>query len=69
MQNWGVVQKISVQFKNTIFDNQLNTILCYFSKASNAKVTQIVSLEGKSCSLDNTPSNYFFNYNGELQTG
>lgn len=65
MQAWGLTKKIYIQYKDTIMQNQLNTILCYFSKASNAKVNQIVSLEGKSCSLNSSATNYYYNFQGQ----
>lgn len=68
MQTWGYINKFSISFSSKIFDKQLNDVLCFFSKASNSKITQVVSLEGKSCSLDTAPTNYYFKYNGTTQT-
>jgi hypothetical protein len=68
MQAWGSIKKAFIQFKYTIQENQLNTILCYFVKNSNAEINQIVSLEGKSCSLNTSASNYYYNFPGQLKT-
>ena len=68
MQAWGSIKKAFIKFKYTIQENQLNTILCYFVKTSKAEINQIVSLEGKSCSLNTSASNYFYNYPGQLKT-
>lgn len=68
MQNWGLLKKIYVSFKYTIQDNQLNNILCYFVKASNSQIDQIVSLEGKSCSLNTSATNYYYKFNGKVKT-
>jgi len=67
MQNWGSIKKVYIKFKNTIQENQLNNILCYFVKTSGSEISQIVSLEGKSCSLNTSASNYYFAYPGQVK--
>lgn len=62
MQAWGVVSKAIVVFSTPILANQLNNLLCFFVKASDSEITQIVNLEGSSCSLNTSPQNYFYNY-------
>lgn len=44
MQSWGTVSKAFISFSTPILANQLNNVLCFFVKASNSKITQIVSL-------------------------
>ena len=68
MQTWGPIIKSYIKFKYNIQQNQLNNILCYFVKTSQSHITQIISLEGKSCSLNNSASNYYFNFPGQVNT-
>ena len=68
MQTWGQIIKTSIKFSGTIFESQLNNLLCYFSKASNSYITQVVDIEGKSCSLNTSANNYNFAYNGSVVT-
>lgn len=68
MQTWGVISKAYVEFSNPILANQLNNVLCFFVKASESEITQIVNLEGSSCSLYTSPQNYFYTYNGNTTT-
>jgi hypothetical protein len=61
---WGTVSKAIITFNQTIYESQLNKVLCFFVKASESKINQVVDLEGRSCSLSNAPENYNYNYNG-----
>lgn len=63
-QTWGSIQKTYVSFSAPILANQLNNLLCFFVKASNSEINQIVDLEGSSCSLNTSPQNYYYQYNG-----
>ena len=44
MQAWGTVSKAYVEFSSPILANQLNNVLCFFVKASNSEINQIVDL-------------------------
>lgn len=61
---WGIVNKAIITFKQTIYESQLNKVLCFFVKASESKINQVVDLEGRSCSLSNAPENYNYVFNG-----
>lgn len=53
-------------FTGAITPQQFNKFLCYLSNLSNgAPLTELVTLDGSSCSLSSdVPNNYFYNYNG-----
>ena len=64
--DWGIITKASISFLNApIYDNQLNKILCFFVKASESEIDQVVDLQGHSCSLSSTAENYNYDYSGE----
>jgi len=52
---WGSITKAIITFNSTIYESQLNKVLCYFVKASDSKINQVVDLEGRSCSLSSAP--------------
>jgi len=64
MQSWGVISKAYISFNAPILANALNNVLCFFVKASNSQINQILDLEGNSCSLNTSPQNYFYKYKG-----
>lgn len=64
-QSWGVVSKAFVSFSKSLASNELNNILCFFVKEVAAKITNIVDLSGSSCSLGNSPQNYYYTYPGQ----
>lgn len=68
MQAWGVISKAEITFNTTILANQLNNLLCFFVKASDSEITQIVDLEGHSCSLNTSPNNYYYAFQGNTTT-
>jgi hypothetical protein len=43
-------------------------VLCFFVKASSSEISQIVDLEGSSCSLNTSPQNYYYSYRGNTST-
>jgi hypothetical protein len=43
-QNWGSIRKTFVSFSTPILANQLNNLLCFFVKASNSEISQIITL-------------------------
>lgn len=63
-QAWGTIRKTFISFSAPILANQLNNVLCFFVRASNSEISQIVDLEGYSCSLNTSPQNYYYTYNG-----
>lgn len=65
---WGSVTKAIITFTQTVYENQLNKVLCFFVKASESKINQVVDLEGRSCSLSNSAQNYNYLYKGTTQT-
>ena len=44
MQTWGVISRAYVEFSSPILANQLNNVLCFFVKASNSEINQVVNL-------------------------
>ena len=44
MQSWGVISKAYISFTSPILANALNNVLCFFVKASNSQINQIVDL-------------------------
>lgn len=52
--SWGSITKAIIKFNSTIYENQLNKVFCFFVKASNSKIDQVVDLSGRSCSLSNS---------------
>lgn len=67
-QTWGNIRKTYISFSTPILANQLNNLLCFFVKAANSEIDQIVSLEGSSCSLNTSPQNYYYSYTGNTTT-
>lgn len=67
-QTWGTIRKTYISYSSTILANQLNNLLCFFVKASNSEIDQIINLEGSSCSLNTSPQNYYYTYNGNTTT-
>jgi hypothetical protein len=63
--SWGVISKASISFSKSLASNELNNILCFFVKNVAAKITNIVDLSGSSCSLSNSPENYYYTYTGQ----
>ena len=64
MQTWGTTNKAHITFSSAILANQLNNLLCFFVKASSSEISQVIDLEGNSCSLNTSPANYYYVYNG-----
>jgi hypothetical protein len=63
-QSWGTISKAYISFSSPILANQLNNVLCFFVKASNSQITQIIDLEGNSCSMKTSPQDYYYTYKG-----
>lgn len=53
-----------MSFSKSLASNELNNILCFFVKEVAAKITNVVDLSGSSCSLGNSPQNYYYTYPG-----
>jgi|688.fasta_scaffold337010_1 hypothetical protein len=66
--SWGSIKKAIITFNQTIYESQLNKMLCFFARASSSKIYQIVDLEGRSCSLTSSAQNYNYKYNGTTQS-
>lgn len=64
MMDWGTMTKATISFTTPLYDSQLNKVLCFFVKASESEIDQVVDLEGHSCSLSNGLENYNYAYSG-----
>jgi hypothetical protein len=42
--SWGTITKSIITFKQTIYESQLNKVLCFLVKASNSKIYQVVDI-------------------------
>ena len=60
----GIITKASLTFNSTVYENQLNKVLCFLIKDSFARINQIININGRSCSLQNSAINYYYQYNG-----
>lgn len=66
MMEWGIVSKATITFSNgPLYRSQLNKVLCFFVKASESEILQVVDLSGHSCSLSSVPENYNYLYTGQ----
>lgn len=64
-QGWGTIMKASAVFDNTLAAEDLNKILCYFTKQTDTEVVYLTDLEGNSCH-DRAVKNLYYSYNGEV---
>ncbi len=56
--------RAKVQFSSSVNDQNLNNVLCYFTKNINTQVQYVVDLEGNSCD-NHKVKNLYYNYPGQ----
>jgi hypothetical protein len=66
-QSWGVIMKAKLTFSSTLNTQNLNNVLCFFTKAINTQVIYAVDLEGNSCN-NRAVENLYYNYPGNTFT-
>lgn len=59
--------RAKVQFSSSVNDQNLNNVLCFFTKNINTEVQYVVDLEGNSCD-DRKVKNSHYNYPGQSFT-
>lgn len=59
--------RAKIQFSSVLNDQNLNNVLCYFSKSTNTQVIYALDLEGNSC-YDHKVKNLYYNYPGQTFT-
>ena len=64
-RDWGKIMKASVTFSQPpISDENLNKVLCFFTKEIDTEVFYLLDLESNSC-YDRAVSNVYYNYSGD----
>lgn len=63
-EKWGTVMKAEITFNTALAEENLNKVLCFWTKEVNTEILYMLDLEGNSCH-DRAVSNVNFNYTGE----
>lgn len=63
-QVWGSIMKAKVSFTSALNDQNLNNVLCFFTKRIDTEVSYVVDLEGNSC-YDHAVRNLYYHYPGQ----
>ena len=66
-QSWGVILKAKLQFTSSLNSQNLNNVLCFFTKSISTQVIYAVDLEGNSCN-NRAVKNLYYKYHGQTFT-
>jgi hypothetical protein len=60
---WGIVIKAKLSFTSALNSQQLNNIICYFTKVVDTNQLNLIDSEGNSCD-NRTVTNKYYKYPG-----